>query len=345
MGFNFKQKDTGIKQPANYAPGKRSISKMYWYILLLLIASPFAYLAYTIFSDAFLMTATGQIAFGEIMLRAPANAYVHSIRMTQGQPFTKEQTIIELFSPSLLSEQQALQKEVSVLTAKKKLFFNEDSEIGKLQQALEASAQYQKKCREYLQSLQNLRDQGATTIIDLENARNDLNIAEQQYYALEADIARAQSTKNVQSIGYFDKNILDTEAKLRALETSIALLNISLPEDGSLAKLYIQEHEYVKEGQDIAKVVLRKDVYVIAYLESRFLSEKMAAKQKVRIRFPNGTIVPGTVATDPVMAEVDPARSGIVSNEKNKIVVKVIPDQPIPNQYKIADLPVDVLFY
>ncbi|MEI6287002.1 MAG: HlyD family efflux transporter periplasmic adaptor subunit [Bacillota bacterium] len=345
MGFNFRQSAPKIVKPANYAPGKRNMAKIYWYLLLVLILSPFVYLGYTIFTDTFLMTASGYITFGENTLRSPASAYVKKIMFKQGEGFSSGQKIIELVSPQLLSERQALQDEINVFKTQKQKYFTDNSEIAKLLQAKDATTVYIKKCQETLDAMQSLRENGATTIVDTANARRDLNVAEQQYYALEAEIARSETTKTVQSTEYFDKNILDTETKLRALNTSISLMNISVPEAGSMAKLFVQENEFVKEGQEIAKVVLQKDVFILAYIESKFLSEKLAAGQKVRIRFPNGTIVKGTVSADPVMAELDPSRSGIVSSDKNKIVVRVTPDEPVPAQYKIADLPVDVLFY
>ena len=345
MGFNFRQSNPNVTKPANYAPGKRNLAKIYWYILMLLILSPFVYLGYTIFTDTFLMTASGYITFGEITLRSPANAYVKKIMYKQSEAFSDNQKIIELYSPQLLSEQTALEAEINVFKSQKQKFFQDDAELAKLIQAKAATVAYRIKCQENLDTLQSLRQDGATTILDTANARRDLNLAEQQYFTLEADIARFQTTRTLQSTEYFDKNILDTETKLRALNISIKLLNISVPESGSMAKLFVQENEYVIAGQEIAKIVLRKDVFILAYIESKFLSEKLAARQKVRIRFPNGTLVPGTVSADPVMAELDPSRSGIVSNDKNKIVVRVTPDEPVPGQYKIADLPVDVLFY
>ncbi|MFA6074751.1 MAG: hypothetical protein WCV63_03985 [Negativicutes bacterium] len=345
MGFNFQYKEQKITQPIKYAPGKRNLAKIYWYILMLLILSPFAYLGYVMFSDTFFMTASGYITFGEVTLRSPTNAYVKTIRFKQSEAFSKNQEIIKLDSPQMLSEQNALQDEINIFKTEKQKFLQDDSERTKLIQAKAATMAYRIKCQENLDTLQKLRQDGATTILDTANARRDLNIAEQQYYALEADIARFQATRTLQSTEYFDKNILDTETKLRALKTSINLLNISVPEDGSMAKLFVQENEYVKEGQEIAKVVLRQNVFILAYIESKFLSEKLVANQKVRIRFPNGNLVNGTVSATPVMAELDPSRTGIVSNEKNKIVIRVIPSEPIPAQYKIADLPVDVLFY
>lgn len=345
MGFNFHYKERKIEKPVNYAPGKRNMSKIYWYILLALILSPFVYLGYTIFTDAYFMTASGHVTFGEITLRSPASAYVKKIWLIPGESFKENQKIIELYSPQLTAQQQALRAEINLLKKQRSEFFYDDAELGKLQLAKAASQKYMQECQSYLDSMKTILAQGASTVLQVETARNDLNSAQQQYYATEAAIARLGTTKSLQSVEFFDKNILDTEAKLRALDTSISLLSVSVPESGSLAKLFIQDYEYVKEGQDIAKIVVRKDIYIVAYIEAKFLSAKLTAGQSVRIRFPDGTSVKGTLSSNPVMAEIDPARSGIVSNAKNKIIIRIVPAEPVPDRYKIADLPVDVLFY
>jgi len=68
MSFNFKNKDQKLSQSANYAPGKRHLAKIYWYLLLILILSPFVYLGTKIFIDTFLMSASGRIMFGDISI-------------------------------------------------------------------------------------------------------------------------------------------------------------------------------------------------------------------------------------------------------------------------------------
>ena len=112
MSFNFKHTDQKVQQAANYAPGKRSLSKIYWYILLVVIISPFVYLAYNIFTETFMMSATGHISFGEVSVRSPASAYVKKILLNPGEPFGQNQTLIELESPQILSQLQSLQSEL-----------------------------------------------------------------------------------------------------------------------------------------------------------------------------------------------------------------------------------------
>ena len=56
MSFNFKNKGQKIQQAAHYVSAKRHISKLYWYLLLLLILTPFLYLGYKIFTYTFIKT-------------------------------------------------------------------------------------------------------------------------------------------------------------------------------------------------------------------------------------------------------------------------------------------------
>ncbi len=345
MSFNFKYKDQKIQQSVNYAPGKRQLSKIYWYLLLILILTPFVYLGTKIFTDTFLMSASGHIMFGEVTIRSPGSAYVQDILLKPGEPFVKDQLIIKLKNPQLLNQLQSLNDEIKTLNEKRLKLLDDNTELNHLYEAKKASESYIVGCKEYLTTLLNLKAKGLATIMDLEKARYDLNEATQQYKSIEGDIAKLNMDKKLQNEEYFDKSIREAEAKIKQLNTSIDLLSIKAPESGHMAKLLVEDDEYVKDGQDIAKIIVNKKVYIIAYIESKFLSDKLKTGQDVAILFPDGAKIKGVVSSTPVFAESDPAKASLVQSDKNKIVVRIVPKEEIPAQYKIAGLPVDVLFY
>ncbi|MEI6055796.1 MAG: HlyD family efflux transporter periplasmic adaptor subunit [Lentisphaerota bacterium] len=345
MDFNFKHKDQKLHQAVNYAPGKRHLSKIYWYLLLILILTPFVYLGTKIFTDTFLMSATGHISFGEVTIRSPGSAYIQKILLLPGESFVKGQDLIDLTNPQLLAQLQSLNDEIKTLTEQKMKLLNDNTELGHLLEAKETATKYIVDCKEYLAVLAKLREKGLTTIMDISKARSDLNNALQQYKTIEGNIAKLNLSKDLQREEFFDKSIRETEGKIKQINTSLALLSIKAPEEGNMAKLLVEENEYVKDGQDIAKIVLKRNIFVIAYIESKFISEKLKTGMQVRILFPDGIKIKGTVSSAPVLAESDPSKSGLVQSDKNKIVVRIIPQEEIPHQYKIAGLPVDILFY
>ena len=345
MGFNFKHKDKQLQQAANYAPGKRHLSKIYWYLLLIMILSPFVYLGYKIFTDTFLMSANGHIMFGEVVLRAPASSYVDSVFLTPGDSFEKGQLIIQLSSPQLISQLKSLGDEILILQEKKQNMLSDDSELEHLKIARTEAEKYMNDTKYYLNVWIDLKAKGQTSIANIEKALYDLNIATQNLKTIDRDIAKIELNKKMQSEEYFDKRIREIEAQVKTLNTSLALLSIKAPESGTLAKVSVNENEYVKDGQDLAVIVVNRNVYIIAYVESKFLSEKLKASQEVSIRFPDGRKIKGTVTATPVFAETDPSKASIVSSDKNKILVRIIPKEEIPARYKIAGLPVDILFY
>ncbi|HBM17163.1 MAG TPA: hypothetical protein DD381_12595 [Lentisphaeria bacterium] len=345
MSFNFKHKDQKLQQSPSYAPGKRHLSKVYWYLLLIMILSPFVYLGYKIFTDTFLMSANGHIMFGEVVLRSPSNAYVDQVLLTPGDSFEKGQSLMLLSSPQLLSELRTLDEEILTLEEKKKKLLSDDSELNHLLIARTEAAKYMESSKYYLKVWEDLKSKGQTSIANIEKALYDLNTATQGYKALDREIAKLQTNKKLQSEEYFDKNIRATEAKIKILKTSLELLTIKAPEAGTLAKVVIHENEYVKDGQDIAIIVVNRNIYIIAYVESKFLSKKLKANQEVNILFPDGEKIKGIVSATPIFAEMDPSRSNIVSSDKKKILIRVLPKENIPHKYKIACLPVDILFY
>lgn len=345
MVFNFKNKDQKLSQSANYAPGKRHLSKIYWYLLLILILTPFVYLGTRIFIDTFLMSASGRIMFGEVTIRSPENAYIKKVFFRLGESFTKDQLLIELSNPLLTSQLHSLESEIEILKEGKQKFLDDNTELNHLMEAKKLALSYLEDCRKYVNELNALRAKGLSTIVDTEIARYDMNYAFQQDKAIDGNIARLYQNKAIQTEEYFNKNIRLAEARIGEIKTMIDMLNIRAPEAGDMVKLFVEDNEYVKEGQEVAKIVLRRDVYIIAYLDSKFLSGKLKKGQEVRILFPDGIKIKGVVSASPVFAESDPSKSSMIQSDKNKIVVKVTPKEDIPPQYRISGLPVDVLFY
>lgn len=345
MGFNFKNKDQKLNQAANYAPGKRHLAKIYWYLLMILILTPFVYLGTKIFTDTFLMSAQGHVMFGEVTIRSPENAYVKKIFLRLGESFTKDQLLIELSSPLLTSQLHSLESEIEILKEGKQKFLDDNTELNHLMEAKKLALSYIENCKNYVNELNALRAKKLSTIVDTQIARYDMNYAFQQNKSIDGNIAKFNQTKMVQTEEYFNKNIRQAEARIGEIKTMIDMLNVKAPETGDMAKLFVEDNEYVKEGQEIAKIVLKRDVYMIAYIDSKFLSEKLKIRQEVRILFPDGVKIKGVVSASPVFAESDPSKSSLIQTDKNKIVVRIIPIEDIPAQYRISRLPVDILFY
>ena len=345
MNFAFKNKDQKLQQPVNYTPGKRHLAKIYWYILLLALLAPFAYLGFKIFSNTFLMNATGHIVFGEITLRSPAKAYVNKILIVPGGAFKKEQEIVHLSSPQLMSEIHSCKEEIKTLKSLQQKFYLDTTELAQLLNTQKYIATYIVECNVYLSTMKNLRSRGLSTIIDTEKARYDLNEAILTDKTNSSLIATLKVDKKIESEKVFGEKIRNEISKLKILDTSLHLLTITAPEDGTLAELLVHETEYVKDGQDIAILVIRGRAYIEAYIESRFISEKLKAGHAVTIVFPDGSRIPGTVLSTPVFAKGDPSKSNLIQSDKKKILIQVLPKKEIPEKYRIAGLPVDIHFY
>jgi multidrug resistance efflux pump len=347
MGFNFKYNERRVGQPPTYAPGKRRLSKIYWYLVLLLLLSPFCYIGFKFLSETCFMRANGNISMYETVLRTPSGAYVRKWLVHVGDSFEKDQTLVTLWNPGLDAQIKSLTEEIETLKQKKGAFLAENSELERLAQAKADEEAYLKECKTDFNTLKELKAHCSVSIFDMAKFRYDCDLAQQQIGTLNTAMAKCAALKELQVEEVFDRVIREKEGRLKHLQVSRDELNIKAPDQGSMCKLLTEQDEYVKEGQELAQLSLKRDIRIYAHIESKFISPKLKKGEHVRILMPDNITLPGVVADSPVLAESDPTESGgfVIRKGKRMIAFRVNPNDELPEQYRISGLPVEILFY
>ena len=344
MIFNFKNTEKKASQPVAYAPGKRQLSKIYWYLVLAMMLTPFAYIGFKLLTETYLMRAHGCISFGEMVVRAPVGAYVKKLLARPGESFEKGQVIVELRNPVFELQLEALTTEVETLKQKKAEFLADTSELDQILLSRIEAEHYTEECRKDLETFKDLKKAGLASITDLSKIRYDHNLAQQQLGSLAVAIAKYNLTKKMQAEEIFGKGIRETESRIRQLKVSIAMLSVRAPDSGNIYKLFVEQDEYVREGQELARISTNRDLHINAYIESKFISDKLRRNQTVTIIMPDNIRIPGIVSDSPVLAEIDPSMTGVIRGGKRMIVIRVNLKGELPERYRISGLPVDVSF-
>lgn len=343
MSFNFKNKDQKIQQTPRYAPGKRHVSRISWYVLIAFLITPFVYLGFKIFTDTFLRTGSGYIEFDEKTIRATNDGFVKELLIKTNDIVKKNQLIVELYNRNMENELNYWESELDKLKTRKEALLK-DPQIEYLHKMKKDADAHLIKVTEYRNIQDDLKKKGLSTNWYTNEANKDFSDASQKLGEVERKIEEKLLERNLLLETYIDKGIRSAESEIKKLNTSLDYLKIKSPDDGTIAAIYVNEGDFIGKGQTIAQIVTKNNLRIVVYLKARHFSEQIKKGQIVKIILPDNTKIPGNVSENPIIAQNDPNSSSLVKNEKKMIVVKIVPSQNIPESYKIHDLPVDVSF-
>lgn len=343
MSFNFKNKDQKIQQTPRYAPGKRHVSKISWYILIAFLLTPFVYLGYKIFTDTFLRTGSGYIEFDEKIIRATNDGFVKELHIKTNDSVKKDQLIVELYNRNMENELKYWESELEKLETRKEKMLK-DPQIEYLNKMKKDAEAHLAKVTEYRNIQDDLKKKGLSTNWYTNEANKDFSDAAQKSGEIDRKIEEKVLERNLLLETYIDKGIRSAEIEIKKLKTSLDYLKIKAPDDGTVAEIYVSEGDFIGKGQTLAHIVTKNNLRIVIYLKARHFSEQIKKGQSVRIIMPDNTKIPGIVSENPIIAQNDPNTSSLVKNEKRMVVVRIIPTQDIPDSYKIYNLPIEVSF-
>ncbi len=343
MSFNFKNKDQKIQQTPRYAPGKRHVSKISWYILIVVLITPFVYLGYMIFTDTFLRTGSGYIEFDEKIIRATNDGFVKELLVKNNDSVKKNQLIAELYNRNMENDLIYWEGELDKLKNRKETLLK-DPQIERLNQMRKDAESHLSKVTEYRNIQDDLKKKGLATNWNTNEANKDFSDATQKLGEIDRRIEEKILERNLLLETYIDKSVRSAENEIKKLNASLDYLKIKSPDDGTIACVYANAGDFIGKGQTIAQIVTKNNLRIVIYLRARHFSEQIRKGQKVKITLPDNSKIPGIVFENPIIAQNDPNASSLVKNEKKMVVVRIVPTKDIPESLKIFNLPVEVSF-
>jgi multidrug resistance efflux pump len=343
MGFKLKIKENKLEQKVKYTPGKRHISKIYWYILILLILSPFVYLGSKIFVDTFIEIGTGHVTFDNKIVRAPNDSYVEEIFIKEHETVKINQPIAQLFNQNIDNDLKYHNNELVILKDRKKKLLK-NPQLLYLASMKQKAEDHLKKTKKYLDTMEGLRRKGLGKIQEVQQGQRDFDEASQQVHEIERRIEAKHLERKLLLETDIDRNIRRNDNEIKKLNISKGHLKITAPESGVVDTIYANEGEFLRKGQSIAHIVTKKNMKIIVFLKASHFSEKIKKGQNVTIVLPDNRKIKGKVLANPILAKIEPNTSNLVRDGKNKILVTIVPNQDFPVEYKIFHLPVKVYF-
>lgn len=328
------------KLKVHYAPAKRHLPKWQWYGLAILLISPLAYCFTHILLNNMSVTANGFITTDSIVIRAPEDCYIDTLSVRVGQTVDAGAMLVALKSPTLISQETYLTKELTV--AKTDFAAMQNTELPALLLQQQASVKELTETQQYYEKLSKLRQQGIVTIMDLQNAAINYQHSLSLLNNIAYQIAKNKREFQLNRVSHLQK-LDELQEQLAELKVSESLLKISAPRKSTVIRVSNQPKEYVSKGQQIMVIALGQEYYVRALIDPKYAMQ-VARGNKVKILLPDNKVILGTVTQQPNFTTEKNNTVLFDDNDSYQIVVKITLLEALPRQYQIYNLPVRIIF-
>lgn len=341
--FKIKTANKQMENIKTYGLNKKKLPRFQWYVIALILCTPIVYLVVKLVYDNFYPHATGVVTAEEFVINSPENGFVRDIFISQGNAVKAGQLLLSISSPELESKIVFLKKSIARLQEQKRDFKNMDLiTLKKIRQIALSEVLSNEK---YYIELQNFRESGVVTLLQLNDARNEY-VKSQNYYAeILAKIKQSEEDFAVKQYQIFDDDIRQLQEKLDEVLVKQSILNIHAPIDGSLKHMFVHKGEYVSDKKEgLAVIASDHNFRILAFLDSKYLANSKVGGI-VKIILPDNTFVNGTIENIPSFT--DRLYKGIdLINDTNrlKIVVVIKPAKNFPLKYRINGVEVTILF-
>ena len=361
--------DDGVK--VEYAPAKRPFPVLRWYLILLIVASPIIYFIGTIIADKISIQASGFVSLDLVQVRSPQEGRLAGFNIAVRDEVKIAQSLVSIAPPDFILEQRAreqrdreqaqlkLFKAQTALYQEKKrnaILARESAEarILSLNQSLSLSREQLAHHKKRYKNTLKLKQQGAATAAETEQAKQQLNNAKRQVFndtaAIEkekANIANAEavllSVAPPSPVSQVSAMAKTTDASVEQMPDSDSAI-VKSPIEGRVVEIVAAENQYLQTGEDILVIASMQEGTITAYLEAKH-SEYAKVGQPARVRIAEGKALDATVVALPKVAKKLPAEfANAFGVRPLTIVVELQTDEPLPENYQIHGLPVEIKF-
>lgn len=331
----------------HYAAAKRQVPRWRWYLLLAAVLVPPGYFVVRFGLSYLRETTPAQVIVAQATLRSQAPGRVVRIA-AEGQMLEPGQPVLELqASPPAEAPQQAPAAPAAPLArpaAPTPAWTAREATLVEAQRLALSQLHIQ---QERLQRMQGLRDQGAATQQELDNARF-------QELQARADVNRAQADVREHRAALTPEPAPAPQAALPAAPAAAApmaaaqrpdpIATMTAPFAGTVLRTLVRKGDWVVPGLDVAILQARAEPLVHAYLPPE-KSRYAEAGRGATLRFMDGTRMRAKVVGVEAQAQSTPAdRVSPLTPRAPSIVVRLQAQESLPAAYRIHLLPLDVQF-
>lgn len=326
----------GVKLP--YAPAKRAISAIRWWIVVLAVSSPMIYLLVKLGQTILFTTAVGVINMDKVAINAGTESVVADMRVTVGQDVEQGALLMLLNDPKLGERKVRVDSEISLLQTE---LATATGRLTRLEAAIVSAQRNLSIQRDSLHRVNRLFTAGAATAAELDQARTQAAVAEQALAVARAEQETALTvSKNVVA----EARLEGLKSEQTAVTQEIARLRVQAPVSGRVLDIFVTQGQALGPGTPLLSLGQPERVDVLCFLDPASLI-KVAAGDKVTIRFADGRHLPGVVSQAPNLARRTPTElAGMLTEARQSIIVHVAPTEEIPDWAMVDGLPLQVSF-
>jgi multidrug resistance efflux pump len=327
----------------HYAPSRRSVPRMRWYLLILAVASPLVYFLVSFIIDSVIVKARGIVAPPVfISIRAADDGVVEKLCVVPGARVRLGQELLYIAKDA-----------AKAATPTEGTTAQERATAQALQGELERARLRVDFQRERMEKMKLLRESGAATAGEFEQAWGQWLSALDYQSRLEKEIAGLTALQPASRAATPGTITFESQETFGQGATSRQELQKHLydgrrylaPRKGEVLDIFARAGDRVTRGVALLSMSLSDEAEVTAYLDPRHV--KYATEgHKAKIIFPDGAAVRGVVmgieqaAARPPSDAPDP-----LGFRRLSLAVKVKAVDPLPPMREIGGLPVSVRFY
>lgn len=312
-----------------YAPARRQAFKLRWYLILTLVAAPFIFFALKIAHGLLIVEVPAQVLFPLNELRARDSAQITAVKVKEGDTIKAQQLLVEMDNTEWRLRLAQLEALAQAQAEHGLVRGNTVAEVldGQLARA-----------EDRLALVARLVRQGAATqgeLMAAAGARDRLLMERLMLEQQETQLAvQAEASRNVSQL----------DAERQWLESRLDGLALHAVEDGVVTEVVVKEGENVGPGTPVLRVRNPADAQIYAYIDMEHASRAQTG-QPMCIKLPDGEIIRGQISRPPQTAQSVPADiRAAFSAQRRDLLVTIDTEQPLPPQWLVQNLPLQVRF-
>jgi multidrug resistance efflux pump len=319
------ERDRGIKVP--YAPGKRHLARWRWYLILLVVSSPFLFFTAEFLYSSVLIQAPGFVSQEQLTIRSGSQGNVDEIYVKPLDEVKEGDPVARLANDALTSRQRELRGELSQLqnvAAQWRGGGSSPVSTESFQDALEPARQERDRLSDRMRSIQQLVQQGAATEAELNAARN-------QYDQASSRLGELYRTMNIQTQPAPRGNGVEIQTRILAIQSELASLDSQLqamlvraPKAGRVVDLAVVKGDQLTIGSKVAMLAPEGgEMHVDAYIPPKNAIYAVPGAYGTVI-FPDGSHHNAMITDVPQVAtEVPKAQSALLGGAELGVLVRM----------------------
>lgn len=324
---------SGVKIP--YAPGKRRISKLLWWMIMAFVFTPFLVLLWYVFVGWFFSSSPGVISMNSFAVRAPEKVYVADIPVKKGSDVASGTVAAKLVrQPSLeLLNQIALMK--AERDSIKAGLASMSKDPGSSLTLIDQNIAFFKKEAE---TMKNLMEQGAATRAEFATAEARLRSAmAEREAALSIKIDDTPQKTMDQRIKYFDMSIKYLE------ELAGASFELLFKGTGRVQSIAAFPGQTLNQGDEILRVADPDSAIIEVYVEPQNF-KKIKLGTEVNVLLPGRSrAIKAVLEEMPTMSQNTPGGlTNRISAAPRSVKVYLTPKEPLLKEELVDGLPVKI---